>query len=152
VHASWTPGDALAVSAPGDPSGAPAFAGTLQTVVPLAGLSPAIGGSAQNLVIPLGHDLVVTWTPEGHDGETVDVTLRQITSSSVVSCGCSALDSAGTLTMPSSLLSQHFVPTTSPQTTATASVLRSIDTPVGTGDAQVHLVGVVQASGPVLLQ
>jgi hypothetical protein len=148
---SWTPGDALAVSAAGDPSQVHAFAGTLQTGIPLSGLSPAIGPSAQNIVVPLDQPLVLSWTPEGRSGETVDVYIRQVTPTSVVSCGCVAPDSAGTMTFPSALLSQHFVPTTT-KTTATATVARTIDTLTSADDAVVHLVGVVSVGGPVLLE
>jgi hypothetical protein len=149
--APWTSGDAFSVSASGDPSQIHAFAGTLQTPVSFAGLSPAIGPSAENLVLPLDKDLVVSWTPEGRLGETVAFRLSELSPASLGSCACYGPDSAGTLTVPASLLSQHFVPTTT-KTTANASVLRTIDVLAGADDAIVHLVGVVAVSGEVLLQ
>ncbi len=149
--ATWTPGDALVVSAPGDPSQVHGFAGTLQTGVPLAGLSPAIGPSGQNIVIPLDQPLVVSWAPEGRSNETVDVTLSAVTTSSYATCGCFAPDSAGTLTMPSALLSQHFAPTTT-KTTANLGVSRTLVTPVAADDAVVDLVGIVSVEGPVDLE
>lgn len=151
IPATWTPGDALAVSAQGDPSQVHAFAGILQTGVPIADLSPAIGPSAQNIVIPLDQPLVLSWTPEGRSGETVDLLVREITTTSVVACGCAALDSAGTMTVPSALLSQHLVPTTS-KTTAVAYVTRAIETLAGADNAVVQLVGVVETGGPILLE
>jgi hypothetical protein len=150
-HAAFTPGDAFSISAPGDPSAIHAFAGTLQTPVPIAGLSPAFGPSAQNLVISVNEDLVVSWTPEGRPGETVDVVLSELGPTSIVECACFAPDSAGTLTLPASLLVQHFTETTT-GVSANAGASRTIDTLVGADDAVVHLVGVVAVGGPVLLQ
>jgi hypothetical protein len=149
--ASWTPGAALAVSAAGDPSQVHAFAGTLQTGVPIAGLSPAIGPSGQNIVIPLDQDLVVSWTPEGRSNETVDVVLEETTPSSIVTCTCFGPDAAGTMTVPSALLSQHLVATTT-KTVANASVSRTIETLAAADDAVVDLVGVVTVGGPVDLE
>jgi hypothetical protein len=151
ASASWTPGAALAVTAQGDPAQVHAFAGMLQTGEPLAGLTPAFGPQAQDIVIPLDQSLVVSWTPEGRSGEVVAVELREVTTSSVVTCSCYVSDSAGTLTMPAASLS-HFVPTATPHATATAQVVRTIDGALGIDDAVVDLVGVVSAGGPVVLQ
>ena len=55
------------------------------------------------------------------------------------------------MTVPATLLSEHFVPST---TTATvnASVSRTIDTLAGGDNSVVHLVGVVAVGGPVILR
>jgi hypothetical protein len=151
AQASWTPGDALAVSAPGDPSQVHAFAGILQTGVPLTGLTPAIGPSSQNILVPRAQPFVVSRTPEGRSGEMVDLVLRQITPSTVVACGCVVPDSAGSVTVPAALLSEHFVPSTT-KTHETAVVLRTIDRPVAADDALVDLVSLVEVQGTVLFQ
>jgi len=151
AHVSWTPGDAFAVSAPGDPAQVHAFAGMLQTGVPLADLSPPIGPSAQNIVIPLNQPLVVSWKPEGQPGESVAVSLEQSTSSSVERCTCVAPDSAGTLTIPADILSKSFVPTGAAKP-ADLGASRAIDTAVGADNAVVHLVSIVETGGPVILE
>ncbi len=153
-HASWTPGDALFVSAPGVPSQVHAFAGFLRTGVPISGLSPGFGPTAQDIVVRLDQPLVVSWTPEAKTpSETVLVGFSQVTTSSIVECGCFALDSEGTLTVPAGLLSQHFVASASgANRAATASATRIIDTQAGADDALVDLIGVVGTGGPIVFE
>lgn len=98
----WTPGDTLAVSAAG--ATVDAFTGNLVTVVDLAGITPALSlKTATN--VPLATALVVSWT--AGTATTVRVTLlaaKGTAGDGLISC--SVDDSAGTVTVPTALLSK----------------------------------------------
>jgi hypothetical protein len=98
----WTPGDTLAVSAAG--ATVDAFTGNIVTVVDLAGITPALSlTTATN--VPLATPLVVSWT--AGTATTVRVTLlaaKGTAGDGLISC--SVNDSAGTVTVPTALLSK----------------------------------------------
>jgi hypothetical protein len=98
----WTAGDTLSVSAAG--ATVDAFTGSLVTVVDLAGVTPALSLKTATTV-PLASPLVVSWT--AGTATTVRVTLiaaKGTAGDGIISC--SVDDSAGTVTVPTALLSK----------------------------------------------
>ncbi len=98
----WTAGDTLAVSAAG--ATVDAFTGNLVTVVDLAGVTPVLSLKTATSV-PLASPLVVSWT--AGTATTVRVTLlaaKGTAGDGLISC--SVDDSAGTVTVPTALLSK----------------------------------------------
>ncbi len=103
------PGELLSVSATGDPAGVAAFEGTLVAPGPFTGLAPA--EAATPLSVPRSQDFTLAWDP-GEAGSTVTLLLadspaRQAGGQSIGEIVCTAEDSAGTLTVPATLLG-HF--------------------------------------------
>jgi len=138
----WRPGDALQISASGDQV-SPFFA-TLQTGVPLAGITPAIAAPGSPLHVSRSADFEISWTPEGAGKDVVLLTLGQI---GETLCSCTAPDAAGSITMSSTLLAQ--VPTQG-STDPAASVIelaRVTTSTVTSGNVTVDLVGMVQVTG-----
>jgi hypothetical protein len=156
---AWTAGSLLDVSATGGMAasnlsdGIPAFAGTLQTVVAPATLSPAIfGPSTQPPTVPLDQPLVVTWTPEGLPGETVLVYVSQV-NEGFAECMCVAPDAAGTLTIAANSLMATFQPSANASQAASAMWTRSVVSRVADGSMnEVDLVGQVELDGAVLFE
>jgi hypothetical protein len=104
----WTPGDMLGVSAAG--AVVQAFTGTLPTVDDLAVTAPTLSLKTA-FPIPIGSDYDVTWTAS--TATTVHVSLAAYKgggdAGALVGDGlitCSADDSAGTVTVPTALLSK----------------------------------------------
>jgi hypothetical protein len=137
----WNPGDLLRVSAPGDTVSA--FAGSLRTGALLSGVTPALDGAAP-LVIDRSQDFTISWPPEGLAGETVLLTVRQISSSAVRACFCSGPDN-GKLTVGASVLG----PYTTDQLDAGIQLERLITTTVTSDNAIIDLVGAVAVGGQV---
>ena len=98
-HASWTPGDPLAVSAPGNPSQVHAFAGTLQRCFSPGSPRPSVP-PRRTSSFPSISPSSSRGRPEGRSGETVNVVLSQLSTSSIVNCACLAPDSRGRRSRP----------------------------------------------------
>jgi hypothetical protein len=145
-----TPGEAFSVTAPGAPGGIAAFAGTLEIPAPFAGVMPRLGPTTQPLVVSRSKDLVVTWTPEGKTGETVDLFLvaQAPGVSGDLDCRCSTSDSAGKLTVPAATLSM-FARTSGTLNEGTVSLRRYVVHTYPTGKSSVQLVGEIERSGSV---
>jgi hypothetical protein len=110
----------------------------------LAGVTPAIGGAP--VLVPRSRDFEVTWTPAGAGPDQVILMLDL--SSGAFSCSCTAPDSAGKVTLRSSLLSQ---PGSSPSS-GTIRLARTTTSTVPVDNATIDLVGEVAVSGAVKLQ
>jgi hypothetical protein len=95
---TWAPGDTLNVVAKGDT--VDAFTATIVAPALLAGLSPAF--TTATLDVSLSKDYVVSWKPGTESCSEVTFGLNQGTGLPTI--GCVADDSAGTLTVPASLL------------------------------------------------
>jgi hypothetical protein len=93
----WFPGDVLTVSAAGGT--VKPFGGTVTAPAALANLSPPYD-SVTTGPVPLGQDLVLHWTPAGAD--RVSVLFPAAAGVGVVIC--TVPDSAGTMTIPASML------------------------------------------------
>jgi hypothetical protein len=93
----WKPGDTLTITA----SGGTVDAFTAMVTAPshLVGLSPAFTAP---LAVSLKSDLVVSWTPSSEPCAQISFGLSQ--GAGLATIGCVVDDSAGTLTVPSSLL------------------------------------------------
>jgi hypothetical protein len=116
---TWQPGDTLSVSAAGSPGQVAAFSGSVVVPAPLTGIAPAISGT---VTIPKANDFVVSWTP-GTGTATVQLFLEDIPLNGI---GCTAPVTAGSITVPASLLnmlggSGSIIVTNFSQTAATAS-------------------------------
>jgi hypothetical protein len=145
AHA-WSLGDALHVSAAGDPSQVHAFAATLQTGAVLAGLTPAIG--ATPLGIAIGQDLVISWTPEGRANETVTLFVGEANLQVASMCECVAPNSAGQISLRSSdMLAARFVADSNAHD-GVIGLTHDVVSLVGTDTANVELNGQVNVSGP----
>jgi len=94
----WAPGQVLQVSATG--AAVQAFAGSLQTVMPLEGVAPLVAGGPATM-IDRAQDFSVQWTPSSVAGDQVMLWF-ETTSSWIIAC--TADDAAGTLRVPSDLL------------------------------------------------
>jgi hypothetical protein len=108
---TWAPGDTLKL----DGSGGTVDAFTLSVVAPalLTGVSPALTAA---LTVPTSADFVVTWTPSSQSCAQVLFGLSQGTGMPEI--GCTVDDSAGTLSVPASLLGMFTA------TTGSASIQR----------------------------
>jgi hypothetical protein len=100
-QALWFASDSLGAIAPGDTI--PAFSSIVTAPEVLAGVVPAQGSTAQ---VSVSAPWTVTWTA-GSAGSKVSATLLTTGDGYIV---CAADDSAGTMTVPASLLG-HFKPT-----------------------------------------
>jgi hypothetical protein len=92
----WVPGDVLAAKAPGGTVGA--FKGSVTAPGPLANLNPPYD-TVSDGPVPLGQDLVLSWTPAGAGNVSV---IFVAASGGLVTC--TVPDTAGTMTIPASML------------------------------------------------
>jgi hypothetical protein len=139
----WTAGDTLSVSANG--ATVDAFTGSLVTVVDLAGVTPALSLKTAT-DIPLASPLVVSWT--AGTATTVRVTLiaaKGTAGDGVISC--SVDDSAGTVTVPTALLSKL----TTGDTGVLSLVRQEVNTATG-NNVTVQLLSSTTATGIVKFQ
>jgi hypothetical protein len=146
----WNPGDALTVTASGDQ--VHAFSGTLLTGGRLQGVTPAMDGAT--VTIDRATPLVVSWTPEGED-EDVGLLLQQTTPDSYVNCFCAVPDSAGSVSVDTSVLA-GFVTTEDAglqaQLAGSIALERLRTTRITSDNATIALVGEVQTSGKVMFR
>jgi hypothetical protein len=98
----WSGGDTVSFSAAG--ATVPAFSGSLVGTTAPTLLSPTLG--VNGFFISASTDLTVTWTPAGPSGATFFVVLTPVAAAPGMMVGCVSDDSAGTLTVPASLLAQ----------------------------------------------
>jgi hypothetical protein len=140
----WLPCDGIAVAGGGaDLLG---FEGTLHTGAALTGVVPPIGPDAS--VVDRSQDFHLSWAPEGLAGEELLLTVRQITSDGVTACFCSAPDSAGELTVDTSILAMFAVE----QLSGTIEIERVIVSTVTGDDAVIDLVGAVAQEADVTFE
>jgi hypothetical protein len=127
----WAPGDTLKVVG----SGGTVDAFTISVVAPalLTGVTPALTAA---LTVPTTADLVVTWTPSSQACSKVIFGLSQM-GTGLPEIGCTADDSDGTLTVPSSLLGMFTA------TSGTANIQRIETTSVLNANS---IVGVVASN------
>jgi hypothetical protein len=99
----FNPGDTLGFSGSGDVVAA--FDASLIAPGPVFGTMPRIG--AADLVISRSSDWTLTWTPDSHANEEIQLTITDdINGLRARGIGCLADDSAGTVTVPAALLSK----------------------------------------------
>ncbi len=141
---SWMPGDTLSVSASG--GAVTPFAGSLVTVVDVAGVTPPLS-AVLPLAVSVSADFVLRWTPGPVGADDMTLTLTAVSGTrpaGTISCG--ARDSDGALTVPAGLLSRF-----PPGATGTLSLQRASIAEVSTGNATVVLASQSIASGAVKL-
>jgi hypothetical protein len=99
--AGWTGGDRLSFSAPSGAGGLGAFDTAITTVSFIDGIAST---GVQELLLPATGDFTVHWTPDAkpQSGETMVVALNG-SGGFVV---CTGADAAGSLTVPSAMVSQ----------------------------------------------
>jgi hypothetical protein len=138
VTVKWTPGDKITVSAAGDV--VKAFTGSLTTVDDIAGVTPALSLTTE-ATVPIASNLDVTWTAGNATSMVVLLTAvkGKAGDGSIL---CDVADSAGTVSVPTALLSKL---TTGD--VGTITLTRSTVTTVTGSNATVELVGTATASG-----
>ncbi len=142
----WNPGDVLVVTAPGGAE-VGAFSGALATGEALTGITPAIGVAP--VVVSLGQDLVITWTPEADPSGHVIVGLVGETSTSTRSCSCEGPDAPGVLRIAAADLA-GFVPSSA--AVAGVTVRRQTTTVTSIANVEIRLVGERSIGGPATFQ
>ena len=135
----WTPGDTLAIAASG--AVIDAFTGNLVTVTDFAGLVPALSLKTATTV-PLADPLVISWTAS--TATTVRLLMIAAKSGAI---SCSVADSAGTLTVPTALLSKLTT-----NDTGLISLTRQLVTPATVTNATVQLVSTSTTTGTAKFQ
>jgi hypothetical protein len=137
---NWAFADTLNVSAAGDANGVAQFTGSVAAPAAFAGLSPAPSYSPAD-GISLSSDFTQTWTP-GPAGSKVTLNIYASTSGSI---SCTADDSAGTVTVPTALLSL-FTSTD----TGTLAITRAANTAVTATNANVSITASISGPGGFL--
>jgi hypothetical protein len=141
--ATWSPGDALGVSAAGGEVAA--FSGTLVTPSMITGLSPALGQAP--VTIAHDADFRISWTPEAKDGELMQLQIDSIESGGARVVLCAVLDTAGSVVVDASLLG----PLAGAQS-ASIHFTRSITSNVSVSNANVALEGDLWLSSLATIQ
>jgi hypothetical protein len=119
----WNPGDTLAFSAAG--ATVDAFTGNLVTVVDFAGLSPALSLTTATTV-PLASAFTLSWTPgTGTNVRLIVGAFDKTTEEGSITCD--AADSAGTVTVPTALLSKFATGDTGVLTLTRSNVTTATD-------------------------
>jgi hypothetical protein len=103
----WSPGAPLQVSGGGASGQVAAFSATMKTGALFVGVGPSMAGGTVD--IDTSQDFEVSWTPEAQPDGGVFLALYALgdatTEALLVTCACSAPDSAGKLTVPPAALS-----------------------------------------------
>jgi hypothetical protein len=101
----WKAGDVVTFSGSGDV--VHAFSAQVTAVEDVAGLMPALSLTSPPFTISLSADFVLSWTPSTGNGVKVIVGLLAYHGGSIkdLEIQCQGMDSAGTMTVPKSLLS-----------------------------------------------
>lgn len=133
----WTSGDTLTVAAAG--AAVNAFTASLVTAADLVGVTPALTPAP---TVPITADFKVSWTASTSTG--VEVVLSTGKSGSIT---CAVADSAGTVTVPTALLSKFTSGEAGLITLSRTNVTKSVD-----GNVTVNLVSTVTAAGTAKFQ
>jgi hypothetical protein len=134
---AWAAGDTLSVSATG--GAIPAFSASIQVPEPITGVSPAFSLEKDINVAPSGA-FVIHWTPAADDG-TMSMVLGYDVESHPGTIGCTAPQSAGTITVPASVMKEL---TGGAAGSGTISLVKTVSKPVSVTGASVK----IQATGP----
>jgi hypothetical protein len=132
----WAPGDTIKVTAAGGKVDAFSISG--KAPARIAGLTPSF---STTVAVTLSKDLVVSWTPNGDSCTKISFGLNQKTTAPASYIGCVVDDSAGTLTVPHSLLSK-FTATTG---TAVMERAETLETTASNAAAGLAITVVMQA-------
>lgn len=131
--AVWNGGDVLGVSAPG--GNIAAFSGNLETPALIAGVTPPFGSTP--VMIAKGADVPISWTPEGRDGETMQLQIDAVATAGPADVIlCTVPDSAGSVVVDASLLAR--IPSA---VSGSIHLTRSITSNVSGANVRVTLVG-----------
>jgi hypothetical protein len=134
---TWKPGDSLTVSAAG--ATVDSFSETVTAPGTISGLNPTLSTTPTD--ITLSSNWSLSWTPDARGGETMIVALTDETVANG-EISCSVQDSAGTVTLPATLLG-NFTPGHMARLIATRlSVVHPNDS-----NTQVNLVAGVEVGG-----
>jgi hypothetical protein len=140
---SFSTGDALAVAGSGSGLVAP-FTRTLEVPASLTGMVPVLGKSPITVDRSLAFQF--QWTPEGKDGEVLELSFDGGDASGSYALGCHVPDAAGSVVVDASLLAVL------PAGTAGVSALRIIPRTASGANVQVALIGEALIYGTATLE
>jgi hypothetical protein len=133
MHATWSPGADLDVTATGDTIDG--FTGALRTAAPLTGLTPSL--ASPTVLVNRDEGFQLSWTPGGTGTDTVSL---QILDDCGPSCTCTAPVSAGKINLDPSNLAT-FDSDSGESCNATLWLTVTSTSTASSGNATIDLVG-----------
>jgi len=128
---SWASGDTLSATATG--GAIPAFSASITAPQDIAGLTPSLSLTT-SATISTSSTLVVSWTPSSDDGQYVLVLANDTKAGATASCAVA--ESAGSVSVPASILQQLGTGS------GTASLTKTVSKPIAVTGATVSIQAV----------